>query len=89
MSWSISAEGTKQEAKDAASKQLDQSAANYQGCPEADDIAACKARIVALIDAMQVDDGKKISVSANGSHSWQSDKTHPLSATFTVRLSVV
>lgn len=69
MSWSIEVMGTKAGAAAKVAAELDKTAANYAGKPEADDVLACKARILALIDATVFSDGfNAIVVKANGSH---------------------
>ena len=92
MSWSVNAEGTKEEVSAKVAKDLDQCAGYYTaiGDPEQQDIFAVKARVLALVAAMTVPDGKRVHVEANGSHSWgDGGKSNPQSASFAVKAYLV
>lgn len=89
MSWGIEVTGTREGVKKAVAEQLDKCAANYAGKPEADDIASCKTRALALVDALDMtpDYGMTLNgviVKANGSHS--SNGKGVTSADFTLRV---
>lgn len=90
MSWSIAAVGTKEDAKKSVADQMDKVAANYAGKPEADDVRACRDRILGLIEATALGkegetDWNAVKVFASGSHSWI--EAGIISATFTVNVS--
>lgn len=79
MSWGIDVTGTPAAVKKAVAEQLDRTAASYKGLPEADDIAMCKARALALVDTLVLElDGyvnwNGVVVRASGSHSTTSRK---------------
>ena len=92
MSWSITADGTKEDVCAKVVKDLDQAAGYYTtiGDPEQQDIFAVKARLLALVAVMTVPDGKRVHVEANGSHSWgDGGKSNPQSASFAVKAYLV
>jgi hypothetical protein len=95
MSWSIEITGTKDAVKAKLIERLDKNAASYAGKPEGDDIAMCKARALALIDAIEFDDyANAVLVKANGSHSTTSSKADPtkvavMSANFSLQVQRV
>lgn len=76
MSWAIEITGTKEGAKRATSEQFDKIGTSYAGKPEGDDIAACRARVIALIDACDLTPDvygtrwNAVVVKASGSHGW-------------------
>lgn len=87
MSWGYEKTGT----PDAISKDValyfERAIHNYGGKPEADDLAACKARILALVGALDMTTGgaNAVTVKASGSHSW-TDKG-VMSANFSVSVT--
>lgn len=75
MSWSIEVTGTKEAVKAKVVAYMDQTAKGYEGKAEADDVIACKARLLALIDACDLSEENglgsgcnAVTVKANGSH---------------------
>ena len=69
MSWSIEVTGTKEAVKRKACDELAKIGASYAGKPEGDDIATVSARIVALVDALELTATYTgVSVKASGSH---------------------
>jgi hypothetical protein len=74
MSWSVSAIGTKEELKAKMDTTFAPAEASYkQGTLEGDDVAACKARAVALVDALVVPSEMRMQVYGYGSHHSSSD----------------
>jgi hypothetical protein len=70
MSWAIDHTGTAAGVAKAVTEDLDKSAASYKGKPEADDIEAVKARILAILPLVDLTDpGAHVRVQANGSNS--------------------
>jgi hypothetical protein len=70
MSWAISMVGTKSDVSAKAAAELDKIAANYEGKEEAKDVLAAKERILAIVEAVDLEEGwNAISVKATGSHS--------------------
>ncbi len=74
MSWGINITGTKLGVAKEVASECDRIAASYAGKPEADDILACKARALALIDALDFSksggyEPNAVKVEAGGSHS--------------------
>ena len=71
MSWGYEKTGTPDAVIKDASAYLDKVAEGYKGKAEADDVIACKARIIALVGACDFSDGtaNAVLVKANGSHS--------------------
>lgn len=70
MSWSFEITGTKEAVKSAVTAQLDKTAAAYAGKPEGDDVLAVKGRVLALVDALKLDEyWNGVSAKGNGSHS--------------------
>ena len=74
MSWGYEKTGTPDGLVKDVTAHFDKTAEGYKGQVEADDVIACKARILAMIAAMDLtSDGylapNAISVKANGSHS--------------------
>jgi hypothetical protein len=78
MSWSIDVVGMKSDVVQKVTEQLDKIAASYDGKEEGKDVAAVKERILAIVEAMNVDDERPgelaVYVKANGSHGWNGDK---------------
>ncbi|HTQ47263.1 MAG TPA: hypothetical protein VMI75_31120 [Polyangiaceae bacterium] len=73
MSWGIEITGTKAGVAKYVAEELDKIAASYAGKPEADDVAACKGRILALVEASDLTETgtyapNAVQVKANGSH---------------------
>lgn len=73
MSWGIEVTGTKEAVKAKVAAYMDQAAKGYEGKAEADDVIACKARLLALIDACDfTSEGalgcNAVAIKANGSH---------------------
>lgn len=74
MSWSIKLTGTKAGASKEVAAQMDKIAAQYAAKPEADDVVAAKARILALIEAADLTPDaytkwNALDIAASGSHS--------------------
>jgi hypothetical protein len=70
MSWSFDITGTREAVKAAVTTQLDKTAAAYAGKPEGDDVLAVKGRVLALVDALKLDEyWNGVSAKGNGSHS--------------------
>lgn len=74
MSWSINVSGSKEGVAKFVAEELDKIAANYAGKPEGDDVSACKARALALIDALDFSasgpyEPNAVKVEGGGSHS--------------------
>lgn len=67
MSWSVAANGEKEEVRKMISNQFDVSINTYKGTEEEQDVIAAKERVLSLIDAMVPD--KPVKVLAYGSHS--------------------
>jgi hypothetical protein len=74
MSWSFEFMGSKQGVLAKVAEKMDDLAKSYAGKPEADDVEMCKARIIALVEACDLDDitmskgFNAVKVSAGGSH---------------------
>lgn len=74
MSWSVQSTGTKEAVKSRLAEQLDKIADSYAGKAEADDVKACKDRILALVDACALGqdangfEWNAVKVTAFGSH---------------------
>jgi hypothetical protein len=82
MSWSVSANGPKEEALNTIRSQA--SGMSYKpGTPEGDDIVAAVARIEALAEALAP--SEKVALSAYGSHSTTSEGI--VNASFSVSVS--
>jgi hypothetical protein len=78
VSWSIEFTGSKSGVSAAVTEALDKVAASYDGKEEAKDVLACKERILALVEAMQLSkDGytfwNAVVVKASGSHTTNVD----------------
>ena len=74
MSWGYEKTGTLDALVKDVTAYFDKTAEGYKGLPEADDVLACKARILALIAAMDLTPDNyqtpnAVFVKANGSHS--------------------
>jgi hypothetical protein len=71
MSWGYEKTGTPAALTFDVASYFDKTAEGYKGKPEADDVIACKMRIIALIEAMDFSDGtaNAVFVKASGSHS--------------------
>jgi hypothetical protein len=89
MSWGYEKTGTPDALVKDVTASLDKTAETYKGKPEADDVIACKDRILALIAACDFSDGNcnAVSVKANGSHSTSSKGIY--SANFNVAVTRV
>jgi hypothetical protein len=93
MSWSFEHTGTKEAVKAATAKTLDKIAANYGGeggSEEAKDILSAKARILSIVDALQMgSDGyaewNGAKVSGSGSHSTSGSGVTSASCTYSVQ----
>lgn len=83
MSWAIDVVGTKSDVVQKVTEQLDKVAASYEGKEEGKDVVAVKARILSIVEAMDMrgdedtsdksEEGEEkfaIYVKANGSHAW-------------------
>jgi hypothetical protein len=71
MSWYIDVVGTKAGVARHVTEKLAHAEAMYAGKPEGDDVRAAKERILALIEACDLEsDTYAVKVSARGSHSW-------------------
>jgi hypothetical protein len=69
MSWGYEKTGTPAAAVKDATAYFDKTAESYKGTPEADDVLACKERVIALVNACDLSkDGNAVFVKANGSH---------------------
>lgn len=70
MSWSVNATGVKEKVAEACAVQFNGAAANYTGQEEEQDILAAKARCLAAIEGLKLDDyANGVSVRCNGSRS--------------------
>lgn len=71
MSWSIEVVGTKAGVAKHVAESLDKTAKMYEGKEEAKDVHAAKERILAAVEAMDLEgQGYAVKVSASGSQSW-------------------
>ena len=70
MSWSYEKTGMKDAILRDVTAYFEKTAKSYEGKPEADDVIACKDRIVALVSALDLstDGANAVTVKANGSH---------------------
>jgi hypothetical protein len=70
MSWSYEKTGKPEAVIKDATAYFDKTAESYKGQPEADDVRACKERIIALVNAcdLSTDSANAVVVKANGSH---------------------
>jgi hypothetical protein len=89
MSWGYEKTGTPDAITKDVTAYFDKTAEGYKGKPEADDVTACKDRILALIAACDFSDGSAnaVNVKANGSHSASSKGIY--SANFNVAVTRV
>lgn len=94
MSWGFEITGSKDGVTKKVVERLDKLAETYAGKPEADDIVACKGRILALIEAcdLSVDqygsEWNAVIVKASGSHGWTDTEAKKLStASFQVSVT--
>ena len=89
MSWGYEKFGTPDAVIKDASAYLDKVADGYNGKAEADDVVACKVRIIALVAACDFSDGtaNAVFVKANGSHSTSTKGI--FSASFSVQVNRV
>ncbi len=89
MSWGYEKTGTPDALVKDVTAYFDKTAESYKGKPEADDVTACKERILALVAACDFSDGtaNAVNVKANGSHSASSKGIY--SADFSVRVTRV
>lgn len=96
MSWSVNVRGTKSELAACLDDKFDQVASMYpKGTLEGDDIEVARARVKAVVAALDVRphsfwDGELIQVACNGSHSWgDMGKEEPSSSSFSVSVARV
>jgi hypothetical protein len=74
MSWSVSYVGTKKELAEKMDVIFAGTESSYKpGTLEGDDVAACKARAIALVDALTVPEDRQMQLYGFGSHSTSSD----------------
>ena len=89
MSWGYEKTGTPEALAKDVDTSFDRMAANYAGQPEADDIAACKARALALLSALDMTPDlytawNAATVKAGGSHSASGGKVQSASFSLSV-----
>jgi|HubBroStandDraft_2_1064218.scaffolds.fasta_scaffold39769_2 hypothetical protein len=89
MSWSINALGTKEEVAKIITTNANATAEGYKGKPEADDVIACRDRMLALVESLKVPEGEKVDAAGYGSHSTTYPEGAITSASFSVTVKSV
>jgi hypothetical protein len=86
MSWGIECTGTKDGVKAKVIAYLDGVAPNYADQDEGADIETAKARIVAFIDKLEMNETfNGVSLKASGSHSWTAGAFYTAGMTLNVQ----